>query len=175
MILNLILGGARSGKSRLAEDIAKQSGLAVTYIATGQAKDDEMAERIKIHQKNRPSNWRLVEEPLSLSDAIADNARTDRLILVDCLTLWLSNLLLHDNSKELWLQEKTKLLELLPTLSSPLILVSNETGLGVVPMGALSRGFIDEAGWLHQDLARICDRVIFTVAGLPTILKGDDL
>jgi adenosylcobinamide kinase / adenosylcobinamide-phosphate guanylyltransferase len=173
MALELILGGARSGKSRLGEERAKNSSLKVTYVATGEPGDQEMAQRIRHHQKSRPSHWGLVEEPLYLAKAIEQNAQDGHLLLVDCLTLWLSNLLFHKNGATLWPQEKKKLLELLPTLTSPVILVGNETGLGVVPMGEVSRRFVDEAGWLHQDLAQICDKVIFTVAGLPMVLKGE--
>jgi adenosylcobinamide kinase / adenosylcobinamide-phosphate guanylyltransferase len=175
MALELILGGARSGKSRLAEDMAKKTGLEVTYIATGQAGDEEMARRVLHHQQRRPKHWGLVEEPLYLADVIEQNAQDGRLLLVDCLTLWLSNLLLHEQASKIWPEEKKKLLKLLPTLVSPTILVGNETGLGVVPMGVLSRDFVDEAGWLHQDLAQVCDRVVFTVAGLPMVLKGENL
>ncbi|MBF0193225.1 MAG: bifunctional adenosylcobinamide kinase/adenosylcobinamide-phosphate guanylyltransferase [Magnetococcales bacterium] len=172
MAIELILGGARSGKSSLAEELAKKSGLDVTYIATAQAKDKEMQTRILLHKQRRPSHWQLVEEPIELSSVLAKHAKADRVLLVDCLTLWLSNILLQPDWQQLWEREKKELLELLPALASPIILVGNETGLGVVPMGDLSRSFVDESGWLHQDLAKVCDRVIFTVAGLPTVLKG---
>ncbi len=175
MAIQLILGGARSGKSGLAERLAAKSSLQVTYVATAQAGDEEMARRIKEHRARRPQHWDLVEEPLYLAEVLSKNSQTGRLLLVDCLTLWLNNLLLHEESSVLWPQEKEKLLEVLPTLESPIIMVGNETGLGVVPMGALSRRFVDESGWLHQDLAQISQRVIFTVAGLPTVLKGEAL
>lgn len=173
MALELILGGARSGKSRWAEERAKQSGLEVVYLATGQGKDEEMRKRILHHQKSRPAHWGLVEEPCQLADAIRQHAHSERLLLVDCLTLWLSNVLLQEDGAKKWKIEKGKLLELLPTLNSPVLLVANETGLGIVPMGAISRQFVDEAGWLHQALAGICHRVVFVVAGLPMILKGE--
>ncbi len=117
----------------------------------------------------------MVEEQFFLADVLSQHAEAGRLLLIDCLTLWLSNILLHSDGKQLWQQEKSKLLNVLPTIASPIILVANETGLGVVPMGELSRNFVDEAGWLHQDLAKICDRVVFTVAGLPMVLKGEKL
>ncbi|MBF0380888.1 MAG: bifunctional adenosylcobinamide kinase/adenosylcobinamide-phosphate guanylyltransferase [Magnetococcales bacterium] len=175
MAVELILGGARSGKSSLAEELAKKTGLDVIYIATAQAKDDEMQNRILQHKLRRPAHWQLVEEPLDLSAVLKNNAKAGSLLLVDCLTIWLSNILLQPNWQQLLNKEKKELLELLPTIASPTILVGNETGLGVVPMGELSRNFVDENGWLHQDLAKICDRVIFTVAGLPTVLKGEEL
>ncbi|MBF0357271.1 MAG: bifunctional adenosylcobinamide kinase/adenosylcobinamide-phosphate guanylyltransferase [Magnetococcales bacterium] len=175
MAIELILGGARSGKSRLAEDIAVKSAHDVTYIATAKAEDAEMATRILQHQKRRPAHWQLVEEQFFLADVLSQHAEVGRVLLIDCLTLWLSNILLHSDGKRLWQQEKSKLLNILPTIFSPIIFVANETGLGVVPMGELSRNFVDEAGWLHQDLAKICDRVIFTVAGVPMVLKGERL
>ncbi|MBF0455569.1 MAG: bifunctional adenosylcobinamide kinase/adenosylcobinamide-phosphate guanylyltransferase [Magnetococcales bacterium] len=172
-MLELILGGARSGKSRLAEEKARLSALEVTYVATGQARDEEMAQRIALHKKNRPGHWGLVEEPLFLADALKHNQQEGRLLLVDCLTLWLSNHLLDGSGYQRWQQEKRALLDFLPHGISPTILVSNETGLGVVPMGELNRLFVDEAGWLHQDLASLSDRVTLTVAGLPLVLKGE--
>ncbi|MEW6679130.1 MAG: bifunctional adenosylcobinamide kinase/adenosylcobinamide-phosphate guanylyltransferase [Pseudomonadota bacterium] len=167
----LILGGVRSGKSRLAERLAQESGMAVTYIATATAGDEEMRARIAAHQARRPAGWQLVEEPLALAKTLSAHARPDGLLLVDCLTLWLTNLLLHPDPARLN-QERAELLAALQELPGALVLVSNETGLGVVPLGELSRRYCDEAGWLHQDLAQRCDRVIFTVAGLPHILKG---
>lgn len=167
----LILGGVRSGKSRLAERLASESGLAVTYIATATVGDEEMRARIAAHQARRPPRWQLVEEPLALAKTLSAHARPDGLLLVDCLTLWLTNLLLHPDPAR-FAQERADLLAALPELPGALVLVSNETGLGVVPLGELSRRYCDEAGWLHQELAQQCDRVIFTVAGLPHLLKG---
>jgi len=168
----LILGGARSGKSRLAERLATESALAVTYIATSQALDGEMSARIRHHQDRRPAHWRLVEEPLALARVLREQARADKCLLVDCLTLWLTNLLMLDNPARLS-AERDALLDCLTGLPGRILLVSNETGLGVVPMGELSRRFVDEAGWLHQALAERCQRVVFCVAGLPMVLKGD--
>lgn len=170
----LILGGARSGKSRLAEQQASASGLEVTYIATSQALDSEMSARIAHHQASRPAQWGLIEEPIKLAQVLREQAATERCLLVDCLTLWLTNLLLLDDPARL-AQERDALLELLPSLPGRIILVSNETGLGVVPMGELSRRYVDAAGWLHQALAAQCGRVVFTVAGLPMVLKGEPL
>ena len=170
----LILGGARSGKSRLAEQQALASGLAVTYIATSQALDGEMTARIAHHQARRPAEWALREEPLELARVLRDNAAPDRCLLVDCLTLWLTNLLMLDDPQRLQ-HEREALLQALVELPGRIILVSNETGLGVVPLGELTRRYVDAAGWLHQAVAAACDRVIFTVAGLPMILKGEAL
>ncbi len=174
MAVELILGGARSGKSALAQRRAEASGLEVIYLATARAGDAEMAERVRLHQRNRPLHWTLVEEPLHLAAALESHARPDRVLLVDCLTLWLSNLLDGDGKAGAvrLAAEKKKLLDILPRLPGSVLLVSNETGLGIVPMGRLTRRFVDEAGWLHQELATLSDRVFLTVAGLPIVLKG---
>ncbi|MFV7499967.1 bifunctional adenosylcobinamide kinase/adenosylcobinamide-phosphate guanylyltransferase [Acinetobacter pittii] len=171
-MLQLILGGARSGKSRLAEQTAIDRQLAVTYVATAQALDPEMQSRIEHHQNQRPAHWSLVEEPLYLANALQKIDRPNQIILVDCLTLWLTNLLLLDDQSVQQL-ECEQLLKVLPTLESEIILVSNETGLGVVPLGEISRRFVDEAGRLHQALGQIADKVVFCVAGFPMILKGE--
>ncbi|MFV5442612.1 bifunctional adenosylcobinamide kinase/adenosylcobinamide-phosphate guanylyltransferase [Acinetobacter oleivorans] len=171
-MLQLILGGARSGKSRLAEQTAINTQLAVTYVATAQALDPEMQSRIEHHQNQRPAHWSLVEEPLYLANALQKIDRPNQIILVDCLTLWLTNLLLLDDQSVQQL-ECEQLLKVLPKLESEIILVSNETGLGVVPLGEISRRFVDEAGRLHQALGQIADKVVFCVAGFPMILKGE--
>ncbi|MCG6036098.1 bifunctional adenosylcobinamide kinase/adenosylcobinamide-phosphate guanylyltransferase [Acinetobacter calcoaceticus] len=171
-MLQLILGGARSGKSRLAEQTAIKTQLAVTYVATAQALDPEMQSRIEHHQNQRPAHWSLVEEPLYLAKALQKIDRPNQIILVDCLTLWLTNLLLLDD-QSIQQRECEQLLKVLPTLESEIILVSNETGLGVVPLGEISRRFVDEAGRLHQALGQIADKVVFCVAGFPMILKGE--
>ena len=167
----LILGGVRSGKSRYAESLAKESGLAVTYIATATRSDAEMTERIETHRLRRPSHWNIIEEPVRLASVLRNHASVKGFILVECLTLWLTNLLINDDSKLLEL-EKEALLTTLPTLPGRIVLVSNETNMGVTPIGALGRRYCDEAGVLHQELAQICDSVILTVAGIPHILKG---
>jgi adenosylcobinamide kinase/adenosylcobinamide-phosphate guanylyltransferase len=166
----LITGGARSGKSALAERLAAVSD-DVVYVATATAGDVEMAARIAHHRERRPAAWGLVEEPLALADTLARIARPGRCVLVDCLTLWLTNLLLADDDT-LFNRERVKLLELLPSLPGELILVTNEVGLGVVPLGELSRRFVDEAGRLNQAVAALCDRVVMSVCGLPLPLKG---
>ena len=171
-MMQLILGGARSGKSRLAEQIAKDSNLNVTYIATAQAFDHEMQTRIDHHQAQRPGHWTVIEEPLYLADCLIELDQPNQLILVDCLTLWMSNLLMHENA-ELQMQQCQKLLDILPILQAEVVLVSNETGLGVIPMGEISRKFVDESGRLHQQLGQVAEKVVFCVAGFPMMLKGE--
>ncbi|WP_224991814.1 bifunctional adenosylcobinamide kinase/adenosylcobinamide-phosphate guanylyltransferase [Acinetobacter pittii] len=171
-MLQLILGGARSGKSRLAEQTAISMQLAVTYVATAQALDPEMQNRIVHHKNQRPAHWSLIEEPLFLANALQRIDRPNQIILVDCLTLWLTNLLMLEDQRVQQF-EYEQLLKVLPTLQSEIILVSNETGLGVVPLGEISRRFVDEAGRLHQALGQIADKVVFCVAGFPMILKGE--
>ncbi len=165
----LILGGARSGKSRLAEQRARESGLAVVYVATAAAGDAEMAARIAEHRRRRPAAWRTVEAPRLLAQTLRGNAAPDRLLLVDCLTLWLSNVL---EDEEDFRRERNDLLETLPGLPGKIVLVSNEVGQGIVPDNALARRFRDEAGWLHQAVGEVCERITFVMAGLPVTLKG---
>lgn len=177
-MLQLILGGARSGKSRLAEKLATDSQLQVTYIATyiatSQSQDGEMNERVAHHRARRPAEWALIEEPLELARVLRESASADRCLLVDCLTLWLTNLLMLDDAERLT-AEREALLDCLASLPGEIIFVSNETGMGVVPLGELTRRYVDEAGWLHQALAERCQRVVLTVAGLPLTLKGTAL
>jgi adenosylcobinamide kinase / adenosylcobinamide-phosphate guanylyltransferase len=168
----LILGGTRSGKSRLAERHAQHSGLPVTYIATARdSADDEFRARIAAHRGRRDPAWVTLEEPISLGAALRRQAVRRSCVIVDCLTLWLTNLLCAGDEAQ-FVRERDSLLEALPELPGRLILVASETGLGVVPLGALSRRFVDESGLLHQAAAQLCDRVILTVAGLPLYLKG---
>jgi len=167
----LILGGVRSGKSRLAEQHANDSGLDVVYVATAQVRDAEMQQRIARHQARRPAHWQVVEAGHDLAQVLQQQAGTRRCVLVDCLTLWLTQLLCDLSEAELR-REVEALLAVLPTLPGHLILVSNETNMGVVPLGELSRRYCDEAGRLHQQVSALCDRVILTVAGLPLIVKG---
>ena len=173
-MLQLILGGARSGKSRLAEKLAAESGCAVTYIATSQPLDGEMNERVRHHRERRPAHWALIEEPIELARVLREHARADACLLVDCLTLWLTNLLMLEDPQRLN-AERDALLECLADLPGNIVFVSNETGMGVVPLGELTRRYVDEAGWLHQALAERCQRVVLTVAGLPLTLKGTAL
>jgi len=176
-LIELILGGARSGKSTLAESRALslyQSKATqfenILYVATATAYDDEMFERIRHHQERRESHWQLVEEPIKLAEVLENHNSANTIILVECLTLWLTNLLCHSDST-LFSVERKKLIQQLEQSKAVIIIVSNETGLGVVPMGELSRRYVDEAGFLHQELAQICDRVSLVVAGLEQVLK----
>ncbi len=171
MTTELILGGARSGKSKIAEERARATGLGLLYIATGEAGDDEMASRIAHHRERRGNDWIVIEEPILLAEQLQNNATEENCILVDCLTLWISNCL-FSNQHSCWEVEREKLLTLLPTLPGQIIFVSNEVGMGVVPMGKETRLFVDESGWFHQRLAEKCDRATFIVAGLSHTLKG---
>lgn len=177
---HLVLGGARSGKSRYAESLAAQAeskGKTVFYLATAQTHyqdssgqthaDAEMRNRIEHHQSQRPSHWQTIETPIHLAQTLAELNHPNHCVLVDCLTLWTLNLL----QAELLAEEKQALLALLPQFQGELILVSNEVGMGVVPLGNLSRQFVDELGWLHQALAEQIPNVTFLVAGLATKLK----
>ncbi|MBF0589077.1 MAG: bifunctional adenosylcobinamide kinase/adenosylcobinamide-phosphate guanylyltransferase [Magnetococcales bacterium] len=173
----LVLGGVRSGKSAHAETLARRCGLSVTVVATGLAEDSGMAARIARHKALRPAAWRVVEEPLSLGQALKQAARSDGVLLVDCLTVWLSNLMAaeaqmdgaHDGVLE---REKEALLSVLPTLPGQTILVSNEVGFGGVSMHPVGRRFQDQAGELNQALAKHSDRVTWVMAGLVQVLKG---
>jgi len=173
-VKQLILGGARSGKSGLAERLAKVSGQTVNYIATAQCLDAEMQARVDLHQSRRPADWSLIEEPVKLSRVLESRGDEGQLILIDCLTLWLSNLLHIDGGRH-FREEMDAFSASVAQFQGSLIMVSNEVGMGIVPMGELSRKFQDESGWMHQTIAQLCDRVILTVAGLPHVLKGESL
>jgi adenosylcobinamide kinase/adenosylcobinamide-phosphate guanylyltransferase len=171
MCVELILGGARSGKSHFAEQRALQSGLEVIYIATATASDTEMAARIAHHQQHRPIHWQTVEAPVYLAETLHTYAHPQACLLVDCLTLWLNNCLFE--STVCWETQRQLLLAQIAELPGQQILVSNEVGQGIVPLGAVSRQFVDESGRLHQALAKLADRVFWVVAGLPQVLKGE--
>lgn len=166
----LILGGARSGKSAYAGQRAEQSGLPVIYIATATAGDAEMQARIERHRADRPSHWQVIEEPVALATVLQQQALAGQCVLVDCLTLWLNNLLALQDEAAMQTQLQ-QLFEVVPSLPGQIIFVSNEVGLGIIPLGELSRRFCDEAGLLHQRLAGLCDSVTFMLAGLPQKLK----
>ncbi|MCL9849975.1 bifunctional adenosylcobinamide kinase/adenosylcobinamide-phosphate guanylyltransferase [Ralstonia solanacearum P673] len=180
--LTLVLGGARSGKSHHAEQLALQCAGPVTYIATAREGDEEMQLRIALHRARRPDQWTVIEEPVRLAETLYAHARHGGCVLVDCLTLWLNNLLFaggHDYPEtgpitppEAWSAETEALLTALPLLPGEIILVSNEIGLGVVPMGAITRFYVDELGRLNQRLAAQADRVHLLVAGIPMPVKG---
>lgn len=169
----LILGGAKSGKSSLALELANQSGGRRVFIATAQAGDGEMRDRIQRHQAERGSEWSTVEEPIDLRAALQNADGGDAVLVVDCLTLWLSNLLtVAQMPGEDVIQQGRDLAGLLPSLKGRVILVANEVGLGIVPDNALARLYRDLAGGLNQGLAKVCEQVIFVAAGLPLVLKG---
>ena len=167
-VATLILGGARSGKSRFAECLAEQSGLARTYVATAQAFDDEMAERIAHHRARRDAAWTTLDTPLDLATTLAEAAGESRIVLVDCLTLWLTNVMLAGRDVDAAIDA---VVSALPLLGGPAILVSNEVGSGIVPENALGRAFRDHQGRLNQRVAAVAGRVTLVVAGLPLDLK----
>lgn len=168
--LALIVGGAKSGKSRLAQQLAETLPAPRLYVATGEAKDAEMQIRIRRHQEGRGPSWQTWEEPVALGQTLAQADGGFGVILVDCLTLWLSNLLARSDAEVE--SERQKLLTVLATLTTPVILVSNEVGWGIVPANPLARQFRDAAGLLHQELARQADLAVLVVCGLPVVLKG---
>jgi len=170
---HLILGGIRSGKSRFAEELAIQTELPITYIATATANDDEMKRRIQQHKDRRPESWKIIEEPIKLTQALLDHSNNNHCLIVDCLTLWLTNCLML-NDENHFQHERKILLQCLPTLTGKTIFVSNEINMGIIPMGELTRRYVDEAGMLHQEMARRCEQVTLTVAGLPVTIKGEN-
>lgn len=167
----LVLGGIRSGKTGLAEAQAAALPQSVVYVATATAGDDEMVRRISRHQAIRPQAWGLVEEPLNLAKVLQEHGQQSPApcLLIDCMSLWLSNLL-HASDEQLQMQ-KNAFLEQIEAYPGPLVIVSNETGLGTIAMDPLTRKFCDELGWLNQALALRCQRVVMAVAGLPLVLK----
>jgi adenosylcobinamide kinase / adenosylcobinamide-phosphate guanylyltransferase len=167
--VTLILGGARSGKSQYAEKLVALSGLTPFYVATAAALDDEMGERIVHHRDRRGGEWVTIEEQFALAETIAREARPDRILLVDCLTLWLSNLTFAEREIP---AEQARLVAQLGDCPGPVILVSNEIGMGLVPETALGRRFRDAQGRLNQGVAEVATRVVFVAAGLPLVLKG---
>jgi adenosylcobinamide kinase/adenosylcobinamide-phosphate guanylyltransferase len=166
--LTLVIGGARSGKSRHAEALVEGEPGPCTFLATAQAGDSEMAERIRRHRARRGERWRTVEEPIALGPALARVSLDEGAVLVDCLTLWLSNLILAGHDPQ---SASEDLIASLAALRGPVVMVSNEVGCGIVPDNALARRFQDEAGRLNQAVAAAADRVVYMVAGLPMRLK----
>jgi adenosylcobinamide kinase/adenosylcobinamide-phosphate guanylyltransferase len=172
--LTLVLGGARSGKSRYAERLVEAAAAVGTYCATAEAGDAEMAARIAAHRARRDGGgrgafWRTVEAPLALAATIRAEAAPERPLLIDCLTLWLSNLMMAERAID---EEFATLRMALRDAAGPIVLVANEVGLGLVPETPLGRDFRDAAGRLNQEIAALADRVVFVAAGLPLVLKG---
>jgi adenosylcobinamide kinase/adenosylcobinamide-phosphate guanylyltransferase len=175
MATHLILGGARSGKSAFAEKLALASGQPVTYIATAQVYDTEFGTRVDQHKTRRPAHWATVEQSFNLAEALQTHAKADTCIIVDCLTLWLAQCICPDCDRPEgldWQHERNTLLETLPKLEGTILLVSNEVGMGIVPLGEINRQFQDEQGRLNQAVAACVNQVSFIAAGLPLTLKG---
>ena len=167
-MIHLILGGQRSGKSRYAESLAAQF-VDVSYIATAEIFDAEMQTRLEMHQQQRPKHWQTIEAPLDLVSAI--NHSQYNTVLIDCLTLWLSNALHYDTAQQ-WQQRKSAFIQCLQQSNKQIYLVSNEVGQGVIPDNALARQFVDQSGWLHQDIGKVAHYVTFVTAGFAQTLKA---
>jgi adenosylcobinamide kinase/adenosylcobinamide-phosphate guanylyltransferase len=175
MTIHLILGGARSGKSAYAEKLAMETGTGVTYVATAQVYDAEFKQRILHHQQRRPAHWTLIEEPHYLAKTLQLLAKNDQCMIVDCLTLWLAQWICPDCNPpkdSSWASESEALFAILPELPGSIILVSNEVGMGIVPLGEINRQFQDAQGRLNQAVAQLANKVSFIAAGLPIALKS---
>jgi adenosylcobinamide kinase / adenosylcobinamide-phosphate guanylyltransferase len=178
--ITFVLGGARSGKSAYAERLADESALPVTYIATARIGDDEFAERVRVHRERRPAHWQLVEAPHDLAGALREADRAGHCVLIDCLTLWLANLLFSsdtfDEARATLPQSARDAFsafdEALQQTHGKVIIVSNEIGLGVVPLGSVTRLYVDELGRLNQRTAAASTRAVLMAAGLPLTLKA---
>ncbi len=174
MSITLILGGARSGKSAFAEQLARDSSLPVTYIATAQVYDQEFGNRVSHHRNRRPSDWHTVEVPHQLANTLRKQASVEHCLIVDCLTLWLAQCICPECAPAEgvdWQKERADFLDTLTDLPGEIILVSNEVGMGIVPLGEINRQFQDEQGRLNQAVANVADQVFFVAAGLPLKLK----
>jgi adenosylcobinamide kinase / adenosylcobinamide-phosphate guanylyltransferase len=169
-MITLVLGGARSGKSNFAQELASETNSPVCYIATATALDAEMAERILHHKQNRPSEWRVLECPLTLSAVLLEEGKHKNTLLVDCLTLWLNNQLFHSPEQNFNVLFD-ELIRAALTSQADIIFVANEVGLGIIPLGEINRKFVDEAGRLNQKIAKAANTVFFIAAGLPLVLK----
>ena len=171
--IELVAGGARGGKSSYALNRAQQTDKNLVFIATAEAGDGSMKERIERHKAERSERWGLIEEHYDLA-TIVENATENDCILIDCLTLWLSNWLCLEDSSG-WVEQKRAFLTSLENTSANVILVTNEVGMGIVPVGELSRQFVDESGWLHQAIAGIADEVVLVMFGIPQKLKSSSV
>jgi adenosyl cobinamide kinase/adenosyl cobinamide phosphate guanylyltransferase len=167
-----ITGGARSGKSRFAEELARQFPGSKAYLATAQALDEEMAERIRRHQKGRAAGWQTLEEPLTVPECIEAEGNRFDLLLLDCLTLWVSNLMMTERKEQEILEEGDRLVQACQRVKGSIILVGNEVGLGIVPDNAQARMFRDLSGLIQQKVAREADEVYFLVSGIAVKIKG---
>jgi adenosylcobinamide kinase/adenosylcobinamide-phosphate guanylyltransferase len=165
----LLIGGARSGKTALAQRWATERSNKVCTLVTGTASDPEMIARIAAHRRARPPHWRVREEPIFVGRALREESAVGALLLLDCLTLWISNCLWPNAM--LWRHERADFLDALRASTADVIIVSNEVGTGIVPDNSASRTFRDEQGWLNQSVAAVCDEVFFVTAGLPLRLK----
>ena len=163
-----VLGGARSGKSAYAQRVTESAAPDRLYLATAHAGDAEMAARIARHRADRGAGWTTLEEPLNLAEALGAEARPGRAVLVDCLTLWISNLMFAGRDID---AEIARLAKVILALEGPAVIVSNEVGLGLVPDTRLGRDFRDAQGWANREVARVCDLVVLVAAGLPTLIK----
>lgn len=174
MSITLILGGARSGKSAYAEQLARDSSMPVTYIATAQVYDQEFGNRVAHHRNRRPADWHTVEAPHQLANTLRKQASVEHCLIVDCLTLWLAQCICPECAPAEgvdWQKERADFLDTLTDLPGEIILVSNEVGMGIVPLGEINRQFQDEQGRLNQAVANVADQVFFVAAGLPLKLK----
>ena len=172
--LILVTGGCRSGKSQFALDFANRHFRKKLYLATCEALDEEMAKRIEDHKKRRGSDWQTVEEPTKIADAMRQHGNNTEVILLDCITLWLSNLLLRQKSDHEIMSEVNQLVNTVAQSQTSFIFVSNEVGMGIVPVDPLGRRFRDLSGMANQKIAEAADRVVFMVSGIPTFLKGKE-
>jgi adenosylcobinamide kinase/adenosylcobinamide-phosphate guanylyltransferase len=171
----LIIGGCRSGKSRHALELGKKmEGIQKTFLATCVPRDDEMHQRVAKHQKDRSPQWKTVETPVNLAEAVTDHSPAASVIIVDCLTLWMSNLLMETEDEKVILEKIKQLTLALGAAESSIILVSNEVGTGIVPENRLARKFRDLTGALNQAIAECVDKVIWMVAGIPVVIKGEE-
>lgn len=172
-VKKLVLGGCRSGKSRYAEQWVAQNFSDMVFVATLEARNDaEMDQRIALHRQSRGIGWMTVEEPLDLAGVLAENKTGSEVFLVDCLTMWLTNMMMQGFSDEKIQGEVARLCATVASLDTSVVLVANEVGLGIVPESSLGRRFRDLAGWTNQQMVLVCGQVVFVAAGLPLRLKG---
>ncbi|MFP4477491.1 MAG: bifunctional adenosylcobinamide kinase/adenosylcobinamide-phosphate guanylyltransferase [Desulfatibacillaceae bacterium] len=168
----LVVGGCKSGKSARALELALATGAKDRiFVATCVARDDEMDERVARHQAERAGQWRTIEEPLDVAGVVRDNARPGTVILLDCLTLWVTNLLIEGRTKDDAVEEADRLADALEQAGGPVVVVSNEVGAGIVPENALARAFRDAAGMVNQRIAQAAEKVVWCVAGIPVVVK----